>query len=63
MRGAHRGPGVRADGLGDATRVRVVRLPVTMRPAGRAGWWAPKPLRWLYRGFRISEAVLPGEYV
>ncbi|MET9778863.1 MMPL family transporter [Streptomyces sp. NPDC006367] len=31
--------------LVDATLVRVVLLPVTMRLAGRANWWAPRPLR------------------
>ncbi|GAB2971480.1 MMPL family transporter [Streptomyces pseudoechinosporeus] len=52
--------------LVDATLIRVVLLPVTMRLAGRANWWAPK----LLRRFRIregeqprTEAVLPREYV
>ncbi|MFE0800321.1 hypothetical protein [Streptomyces sp. NPDC058812] len=36
----------------DATLVRVVLLPVTMRLAGRANWWAPRPLR----RFRVKEA-------
>ncbi|MEV5311914.1 MMPL family transporter [Streptomyces sp. NPDC052610] len=31
--------------LVDATLIRVVLLPVTMRLAGRANWWAPRPLR------------------
>jgi RND superfamily putative drug exporter len=52
--------------LVDATLIRVVLLPVTMRLAGRANWWAPRRLRRL----RIREAeaapaddVLRGEYV
>ncbi|MFJ2211894.1 MMPL family transporter [Streptomyces sp. NPDC101062] len=39
--------------LVDATLIRVVLLPVTMRLAGRANWWAPKALR----RFRIREAA------
>ncbi|WP_234048570.1 MMPL family transporter [Streptomyces liliifuscus] len=42
--------------LVDATLIRVVLLPVTMRLAGRANWWAPKRLR----RFRIREAAEPG---
>ncbi|WP_323377839.1 MMPL family transporter [Streptomyces cyaneochromogenes] len=49
--------------LVDATLVRVVLLPVTMRLAGRANWWMPRRLRRL----RIREAeaadVLRREYV
>ncbi|MEU9916997.1 MMPL family transporter [Streptomyces sp. NPDC051001] len=46
--------------LVDATLIRVVLLPVTMRLAGRANWWAPKRLRRL----RVREGdVLRGEYV
>lgn len=45
--------------LVDATLIRVVLLPVTMRLAGRANWWAPRPLR----RWRVREAdVLRGEY-
>jgi RND superfamily putative drug exporter len=46
--------------LVDATLIRVVLLPVTMRLAGWANWWAPKRLRRL----RVREGdVLRGEYV
>ncbi|MEV0637924.1 MMPL family transporter [Streptomyces sp. NPDC050619] len=49
--------------LVDATLIRVVLLPVTMRLAGSANWWAPKRLRRL----RIREPepadVLRREYV
>ncbi|MEU0739785.1 MMPL family transporter [Streptomyces sp. NPDC006134] len=43
--------------LVDATLVRVVLLPVTMRLAGRANWWAPRPLRRL----RVREEKERGE--
>ncbi|MEV0172120.1 MMPL family transporter [Streptomyces sp. NPDC050803] len=46
--------------LVDATLIRVLLLPVTMRLAGRANWWAPKRLR----RWRVKESpVLHGEYV
>lgn len=45
----------------DATLIRVVLLPVAMRLAGRANWWAPKPLRTLHRRFGLSEAPRPAE--
>ncbi|MEU8529345.1 MMPL family transporter [Streptomyces sp. NPDC048629] len=41
--------------LVDATLIRVVLLPVTMRLAGRANWWAPGPLRRAHRRFGLSE--------
>ena len=45
----------------DATVVRVLLVPATMRLLGRANWWAPAPLRRLYAryGIRDSES-LPG---
>ncbi|GGL86324.1 membrane protein [Streptomyces fumigatiscleroticus] len=43
--------------LVDATLIRVVLLPVTMRLAGRANWWAPRPLRRL----RVREAGAPAD--
>ena len=50
--------------LVDATLIRVVLLPVTMRLAGRANWWAPKPLRRLrIRETADPERVLHREYV
>ncbi len=42
--------------LVDATLIRVVLLPVTMRLAGRANWWAPKRLR----RWRVGEGAAPG---
>ncbi|HJZ29298.1 MAG TPA: MMPL family transporter, partial [Streptosporangiaceae bacterium] len=34
--------------LVDATIIRVLLVPATMRLLGRANWWAPRPLRRLY---------------
>jgi RND superfamily putative drug exporter len=40
----------------DATIVRVLLVPATMRLLGRANWWAPRPLRRLYARYGIREA-------
>jgi RND superfamily putative drug exporter len=42
----------------DATIVRVLLVPATMRIMGDWNWWAPKPLRRLHDRFGLSE-VLP----
>jgi trehalose monomycolate/heme transporter len=39
----------------DATVVRILLVPATMRLLGRANWWAPGPLRRLYSRYGISE--------
>ncbi|MGO9295707.1 MAG: MMPL family transporter [Streptosporangiaceae bacterium] len=39
----------------DATIVRVLLVPATMRLLGRANWWAPRPLRRLYGRYGITE--------
>jgi RND superfamily putative drug exporter len=39
----------------DATVVRVLLVPATMRLLGRANWWAPAPLRRLYARYGIAE--------
>jgi RND superfamily putative drug exporter len=39
----------------DATIVRVLLVPATMRLLGRANWWAPGPLRRLYAHYGIRE--------
>ncbi len=39
----------------DATVVRILLVPATMRLLGRANWWAPRPLRRLYSRYGISE--------
>ena len=45
----------------DATIVRILLVPATMRLLGRANWWAPGPLRHVYRkyGIREEEAAPP----
>ncbi|HET7013811.1 MAG TPA: MMPL family transporter [Streptosporangiaceae bacterium] len=40
----------------DATIVRVLLVPATMRLLGRANWYAPAPLRRLYAKYGISES-------
>jgi RND superfamily putative drug exporter len=39
----------------DASIVRVLLVPATMRLLGRANWWAPGPLRRLYARYGIRE--------
>jgi RND superfamily putative drug exporter len=39
----------------DATVVRVLLVPATMRLLGRANWWTPRPLRRLYARYGIAE--------
>jgi RND superfamily putative drug exporter len=39
----------------DATIIRVLLVPATMRLLGRANWWAPRPLRGLYARYGIRE--------
>ncbi|MGH3403693.1 MAG: MMPL family transporter [Streptosporangiaceae bacterium] len=39
----------------DATIVRVLLVPATMRLLGRANWWAPGPLRRVYARYGIRE--------
>jgi trehalose monomycolate/heme transporter len=39
----------------DASVVRVLLVPATMRLIGRANWWAPRPLRRLYARYGIKE--------
>jgi trehalose monomycolate/heme transporter len=40
----------------DASIVRVMLVPATMRLLGRANWWAPRPLRRFYARYAIKEA-------
>src|SRR6266542_3069850 len=40
----------------DATLIRGALVPAFMRLAGNANWWAPGPLRRLYRRFGLSDA-------
>lgn len=39
----------------DATIVRILLVPATMTMLGDVNWWAPKPLRRLYRRFAIQH--------
>ena len=41
----------------DATIIRVLLVPATMRLLGRANWWAPRPLRRLYARYGIREEI------
>ena len=55
---------IKAIGLGmalavavDATLVRALVVPATMRLLGNLNWWAPAPLTRLYRWLRLGEAA------
>jgi RND superfamily putative drug exporter len=57
---------IKAVGLGmaiavaiDATLVRALVVPATMRLLGDLNWWAPRPLARLYRRLGLGEAALP----
>jgi RND superfamily putative drug exporter len=41
--------------LVDATLVRMLLVPASLRLLGRLNWWAPKPLMKLYQRFNLSE--------
>jgi RND superfamily putative drug exporter len=43
----------------DATIVRALLVPATMRLLGRANWWAPGPLAKIYRRYGIREEAAP----
>jgi len=56
---------IKAIGLGmglavlvDATIVRALLVPATMRLMGRWNWWAPKPLARLHRRLGLSEETI-----
>src|SRR5215210_6280331 len=56
---------IKAIGLGmvlavlvDATIVRALLVPATMRLMGRWNWWAPKPLARLHRRLGLSETAV-----
>ena len=44
----------------DATLVRALLVPATMRLLGRWNWWAPGPLARVYRRYGIRESDEPG---
>ena len=43
----------------DATIVRALLVPATMRLMGRYNWWAPRPLKWLWDRVGIQELEGP----
>jgi uncharacterized membrane protein YdfJ with MMPL/SSD domain len=45
--------------LVDATIVRALLVPATMRLLGRANWWAPRPLRRFYARYGLREESEP----
>jgi RND superfamily putative drug exporter len=49
------GIGIAAGVLVDATVVRALLVPSLMALLGRWNWWAPPPLRWLYRQAGLHE--------
>jgi trehalose monomycolate/heme transporter len=44
--------------LVDATLVRMLLVPASLRLLGNLNWWAPKPLMKLYERFNMSEAEI-----
>ncbi|MDP9070097.1 MAG: MMPL family transporter [Actinomycetota bacterium] len=47
--------------LVDATLIRATLVPAFMRLAGEANWWAPAPLRRVYRRWGIHEPMDAGQ--
>ncbi len=45
--------------LMDATVIRMLLVPAFMRIAGRANWWAPRPLRALHDRIGLTEQHRP----
>ena len=45
----------------DATVVRMLLVPATMRLMGRWNWWAPRPLRRLHRRIGLEERPVPAQ--
>ena len=41
----------------DATLVRALLVPATMRLLGKWNWWAPAPLRWLWQRIGLHETM------
>jgi RND superfamily putative drug exporter len=41
----------------DATLIRTLLLPATMRLLGTFNWWAPAPLRWLWQYIGLKETA------
>ncbi|GAA1481635.1 MMPL family transporter [Gordonia sinesedis] len=49
--------------LMDATLIRMLLVPAFMRLAGRANWWAPRPLRRLHERIGLAEGDAPDDGV
>ncbi|MCA1666625.1 MAG: MMPL family transporter [Thermomicrobia bacterium] len=47
----------------DATVVRALIVPATMRLLGHWNWWAPRPLARVYHRLRLSESAAPVQAV
>ncbi|HET6751137.1 MAG TPA: MMPL family transporter [Actinomycetes bacterium] len=45
----------------DATVVRMLLVPATMKLMGRWNWWAPRPLRRLHRRIGLEERAAPAQ--
>jgi RND superfamily putative drug exporter len=45
----------------DATVVRMLLVPATMKLMGRWNWWAPRPLRRLHRRIGLEERAVPAQ--
>ena len=43
----------------DATIVRALLVPATMRLMGRYNWWSPRPLKWVWDRFGIKDLEGP----
>ena len=46
----------------DATLVRMLLVPASLRLLGKLNWWAPKPLLMLYQRFHLDESAPPVEH-
>ncbi|MGH3430670.1 MAG: hypothetical protein ACRDQZ_24415, partial [Mycobacteriales bacterium] len=54
------GVGMLAALIVDATVIRVLLVPATMKLLGDANWWAPAPLRRLYGRIGLNEGAETG---
>ena len=47
----------------DATIVRALLVPATMRLMGRYNWWSPRPLKWLWDRFGLKDLEGPSDSI
>src|SRR5262249_788904 len=45
----------------DASLIRMLLVPATMRLLGTLNWWAPAPLRWLWQRIGMAETDMVAE--